>query len=137
MSQTITQNFWECKTPNLLTNPQEILGLASRAMIDWRKLTVSERLRVLRKSRDLSRDVTQIEFSKLLGETENSDAYGMAERTGNLSNRLANKICATCPGIDQGWLYAGAVGNVPPGVEKRLSEAAGALGLQATERASR
>lgn len=93
-------------------------------MTDWGKLTVKQRLRVLRKALGL----TQAGFAAEIGADPGTDAYGAAERTGNIS-QMAPLIYRRWPQIDAGWLFQGLTGNVPSAFEKRLDETAERLGI--------
>ncbi len=97
--------------------------------MDWRKLTISERLRVMRKMHDM----TQQEFALEIGAAMETDAYGHAERSGNIGQMLP-KIIARFPEIDAGWLVQGLTGNISQATEKRLSEAYRALPAFAVRR---
>lgn len=97
--------------------------------MDWRGLTVTERLTVLRKAHNLSQQQMAVE----IGVDPDTDTYGKAERSGQIA-QLAPRIYARFPEIDAGWLFQGLGGNVTAGAEKRLSEAAIALGFGVTRR---
>lgn len=90
--------------------------------MDWKRLTVSERLAALRKLHDLTQDG----FAHEIGCDPDTDTYGHAERTGNIS-QLAPRILTRFTEIDAGWLFQGLTGNVSQATEKRLSEAYTAL----------
>lgn len=92
--------------------------------MDWRKLTVVQRLQILRKSHDLS----QQQFAVEIGIDPSTDTYGKAERSGQIA-QLAPRIWARFPEIDAGWLFQGLTGNVSQTAERRLSEAAIDLGI--------
>lgn len=92
--------------------------------MDWGKLSVTERLKVLRKALGLSQEA----FAHEIGADPDSDAYGKAERSGNIS-QMAILIYRKYPQVDAGWLFQGLGGNVHLAFEKRLEEAARALGL--------
>jgi transcriptional regulator with XRE-family HTH domain len=92
--------------------------------MDWRRLTVSQRLAILRKSHAMS----QQQFAVEIGLDPSTDTYGKAERTGQVA-QLAPRIWARFPEIDAGWLFQGLAGNVSQATEKRLSDAATALGV--------
>jgi hypothetical protein len=92
----------------------------------WQKMTVKERLAVLRYAHDR---MTQDQFAAAIGEAPGSTRYKEAERTGNLGRRLAEVIYRRFPELDAGWLYQGLTGNLTQAMEKRLSEAASELGL--------
>jgi DNA-binding XRE family transcriptional regulator len=98
--------------------------------MDWKALTVSERLKVLRRA---CGDLSQHEMAVEIGIDPETDTYGKAERTGQVA-QLAPRIYRRFPEIDAGWLFQGLTGNVHGGFEKRLSEAATALGLHSRRR---
>lgn len=102
-------------------------------MVNWRDMTITDRLRVLRESLGM----TQAAFAQFIGEDPKSDSYGSAERTGNLSRRMTNTIYAKCEGVDAGWLYHGLTGNMPSGTEDRLERAANALASKSVRRKAR
>lgn len=121
MTGQYTEKNSDCKTRNLLA----CLGrnwAYSEAMPDWRKLTITQRLIVLRKAYGLSQEAMADE----LGIDPEADTYGHAERTGNVA-QIAPKIWTRFEGVDAGWLFQGLTGNMPAAAEKRLSEAYSAL----------
>lgn len=92
--------------------------------MDWRRLSVTQRLQILRVSRELS----QQQFAVEIGLDPSTDTYGKAERTGQVA-QLAPRIWARFPEIDAGWLFQGLTGNVSQATEKRLHDAAVDLGI--------
>lgn len=72
--------------------------------------------------------MSQQQFAVEIGLDPSTDTYGKAERTGQVA-QLAPKIWARFPEIDAGWLFQGLTGNISQATEKRLSDAAAALGL--------
>jgi DNA-binding XRE family transcriptional regulator len=117
-----TENYSDCKPRNLFACPDIISGFHAR--MDWRRLTVSQRLAILRKSHAL----TQEAFALAIGVDPDTDTYGKAERSGQVA-QLAPRIWARFPEIDAGWLFQGLAGNISQATEKRLSDAATALGI--------
>lgn len=97
-------------------------------MVDWKKLTISERLKVLRKMHELSQGAFAYEIGAIKHPDDDTDAYGKAERTGNIA-QLAPAIYARFTEIDAGWLFQGLTGNVSQTNEKRLSDAYERLGM--------
>jgi transcriptional regulator with XRE-family HTH domain len=108
------------KPRNDLPCPKIFLGSFSGTMVNWRDMNVSGRLKVLRKSLDMS----QAQFATLIGEDPATDSYGSAERSGKLSTRMTQNIYARCEGVDAGWLFHGLTGNLPEATRKRLERAA-------------
>jgi hypothetical protein len=92
----------------------------------WHTLTVGERLRVLRQ---FAGKDSQQGMAVEIGEPPESDSYGKAERTGNLSKRMNDKIHARWPQLDAGWPWWGIIGHTPDPMEKALYEALKALEL--------
>ena len=97
--------------------------------MDWRGLTISERLRVLRKWQGM----TQTQFASEIGAAIETDAYGHAERSGNVG-QMVPKIVNRFPEIDAGWIIQGLTGNISQTTEKRLSDAYRALGAVPVKR---
>ena len=116
--QAITENNSVCKGRNLFACTELSSGQSVAAMTDWKKLTVSERLTVLRKTHGLKQDTFAVE----IGVDPDTDTYGKAERTGNIA-QLAPRILARFTEIDAGWLFQGLTGNISQTTEKRLDEA--------------
>lgn len=70
--------------------------------------------------------MTQQQFASEIGAAIESDAYGHAERSGNVG-QMVPRIVQRFPQIDAGWLIQGLTGNISQTTEKRLSEAYSAL----------
>lgn len=120
-----TELFSDCKPRNVFARPD--INSAFYPAMDWRRLTISERLAVLRKVHGL----TQAQMAVEIGTDPRTDTYGSAERSGQIA-QLAPRIYARFPEIDAGWLFQGLTGNVSQTTERRLSEAARDLGLTGT-----
>jgi hypothetical protein len=108
------------KPRNVLRCHKSGLCSITGTMVNWREMTVSDRLKVLRRSLDMS----QAQFATLIGEDPSTDSYGSAERSGKLSTRMTQNIYSRCEGVDAGWLFQGLTGNLPEATRKRLEEAA-------------
>ena len=76
---------------------------------DWKQLSITERLRVLRAMHNLS----QQNFATAIGVAADTDAYGYAERSGNIA-QMAPAILARFTEIDAGWLLQGLTGKCQP-----------------------
>jgi hypothetical protein len=98
--------------------------------MDWKALTITERLKVLRLA---SGELSQHQMALEIGLEPETDTYGKAERTGQVA-QIAPRIYARFPEIDAGWLFQGLTGNVSRTFEARLSEAAAALGMHSKRR---
>lgn len=122
-SGNLPEKISDCNTQNFLRCPENNLVACDARMVNWRDMSISDRLKVLRRSLNM----TQGAFAQLIGEDPESDSYGSAERSGNLSRRMTTMIYARCEGVDAGWLFHGLTGNVPSGTLKRLEEAANAI----------
>lgn len=120
----IPENFSDYKPRKLAACAEVISGIYGVGMVRWGDMSASDRLRVLRKALGLTQDA----FAASIGADPDTDAYGKAERSGNIS-QMAPLIYRRYPEIDAGWLFQGLAGNLSNGFEKRLEDAAKALGL--------
>lgn len=98
--------------------------------MDWKTLSITERLMVLRKANG---NLSQQQMAVEIGLDPLTDTYGKAERTGHVG-QLASRIYARFSEIDAGWLFQGLTGNVSRATEDRLSDAARALGMDTRRR---
>lgn len=127
-----TEIYSDCKPRKLAACPEITSGVYPLGMANWAQMTVTERLKVLRKTLNLGQE----QFAVEIGADPDSDAYGKAERTGNIS-QMAPLIYRRFPQIDAGWLFQGLEGNVHSAFKTELEAAAGALGLDGMDRRRR
>ncbi len=125
MSDYITDFFSDCKPRKLAACAEVISGIYPGSMIDWTKTTVTQRLKALRKAVG---DLGQADFAREIGVDPESDAYGKAERSGQIG-QMVPKIHARWPQVDAGWLFHGFGGNVHSAMKDDLEKAASDLGL--------
>src|SRR5689334_21673079 len=100
MPQGLSENYSDCKPRNLFACTEIVSGHCAAAMPDWKRLTIQERLRALRRMHGLGQEA----FANEIGASGETDAYGKAERTGNIA-QMAPAIYRRFPEIDAGWLF--------------------------------